>query len=62
MTIEVETEDVFNFTDGEEKTWFESEVLISNGTLLLHSNELGSTIGTVTKVSDVQYTSEFNET
>ena len=31
MTIEVEVEDTFNFTDEEEKIWFENEVLIGDG-------------------------------
>ena len=55
MTIEVEVEDTFNFTDDEEKMWFENEVLIGDGTLMLHSNEIGDTIGVVKKVSNVQY-------
>jgi hypothetical protein len=57
MTIEVEVEDTFNFTDEEEKMWFENEVLIGDGTLMLHSNEIGDTVGIVKKVSNVQYVS-----
>ncbi len=55
MTIEIELEDTFNFTGDEEKLWFENEVLIGDGTLMLHSNEIGDTIGVVKKVSNVQY-------
>jgi hypothetical protein len=55
MTIEVEIEDSFNSMDEEEKMWFENEVLIGDGTLMLHSNEIGDTIGIVKKVSNVQY-------
>lgn len=57
MTIEVEVEDTFNFTDEEEKMWFENEVLIGDGTLILHSNEIGDTVGIIKKVSNVQYVS-----
>ena len=57
MTIEVEVEDTFNFTDEEEKMWFENEVFIGDGTLMLHSNEIGDTVGIVKKVSNVQYVS-----
>ena len=57
MTIEVEVEDTFNFTDEEEKMWFENKVLIGDGTLMLHSNEIGDTLGIVKKVSNVQYVS-----
>ena len=57
MTIEVEVEDTFNFIDEEEKMWFENEVLIGDGTLILHSNEIGDTVGVVKKVSNVQYVS-----
>jgi hypothetical protein len=55
MTIEVEVEDTFNFTDEEEKMWFENEVLIGDGTLILHSNEIGDTVGIVKKVTNVKY-------
>ena len=41
----------------EEKMWFENEVLIGDGTLMLHSNEIGDTVGIVKKVSNVQYVS-----
>jgi len=57
MTIEVEVEDTFNFTHEEEKMWFENEVLVGDGTLMLHSNEIGDTVGVIKKVSKVQYIS-----
>ena len=57
MTIEVEVEDTFSFTDEEEKMWFENYVLIGDGTLILHSNEIGDTVGIVKKVSNVKYVS-----
>jgi len=56
MTIEVEVEDGFlNFSDEDEKIWFENEVLIGDGTLMLHSNEIGDTIGVIKKVSNIKY-------
>jgi hypothetical protein len=36
----------------------ENEILVGDGTLLLHSNEIGDTIGEVKKVSNVQWLSE----
>lgn len=55
ITIEVELEDGLNFMDEEEKIWFWNNVLTDNGTLILHSNEIGDSIGIVTKVSNVQW-------
>ena len=55
MTIEVEIENSFNFLDEEEKLWFENEVLVGDGTLMLHSNEIGDTVGVIKKVSNIQY-------
>ena len=42
----------------DEKLWMENEILVGDGTLLLHSNEIGDTIGEVKKVSNVQWLSE----
>lgn len=56
MTIEVEVEDAFNFTDEDEKLWFENDILIGDGNLILHSNEIGDAIGIIKKVSNVDYT------
>lgn len=56
ITIEVELDhDFLNFSDEEEKLWFENEVLIGDGTLLLHSNEIGDTVGIVKKISNIKY-------
>jgi hypothetical protein len=57
ITIEVELEEGFIFTDEEEKMWFENEVLVGDGNLILHSNEVGDMVGVVKKVSNVQYVS-----
>lgn len=56
MTIEVDLEDyVFDPTEDESVDWFEKEVLSGNGTLLLHSNEIGDTIGVINSVENIQY-------
>jgi len=55
MTIEVDIESSFNFKHDDERMWFENKVLIGNGTLILHSNEVGDTVGIVKKVSNVKY-------
>lgn len=55
LTIEVEVEDDFNLADEKEIIWFENEVLKSDGTLILHSNEIGDTVGVVNKISNVRY-------
>jgi hypothetical protein len=39
----------------DEKHWFENEVLVGNGTLILHSNEVGDEVGIVTSVKNIQY-------
>lgn len=55
MTIEIEVdEDVFGCTE-EERLWMENEVLIGNGTLILHSNEIGDEVGIVKSVKNIQY-------
>jgi hypothetical protein len=55
LTIEVEVEDVFSFNEEDEKLWFENEVLIGDGSLMLHSNEIGDCVGTIKKVKNLQY-------
>jgi len=57
LTIEVEL--LENFIDETEdgKLWLENEVLVGNGDLILHSNDIGDTVAIVKKVSNVQYVS-----
>lgn len=55
LTIEVEVEDTFLFNEEDEKLWFENEVLIGDGSLLLHSNEIGDSIGRIKKVTQLKY-------
>lgn len=52
MTIEVEVDNSFGESE-DEKLWLENEVLIGNRSLFLHSNEIGDTIGEVSKVSNI---------
>lgn len=52
LVIELEIEPGrVDFADGTQRTWFEDVILgaepDSSGCLLLHSNELGDTLGTV---------------
>lgn len=52
LSVELELEaGRVDFTDPEERAWFEQDILgadpESSGRLLLHSNELGDTVGTV---------------
>lgn len=53
MTIEVKLEKGMEFKDNEERIWAENEVLIGNGTLILHSNEIGDEVGVIKKVTNV---------
>lgn len=55
ITIEVELEQELDVVSEDGKLWFENEVLIGNGSLLLHSNEVGDTIGTVKSVKNIQW-------
>ena len=58
LTIEVKLDDEVYGNSEDEKLWMENEILVGDGTLLLHSNEIGDTIGEVKKVSNVQWLSE----
>lgn len=55
MTIEVQVEDTFGFDSEDEKMWFENEVLVGDGSLILHSNEIGDSVGIIKKVTNIQY-------
>ena len=58
LTIEVKLDDEVCGNSEDEKLWMENEILVGDGTLLLHSNEIGDTIGEVKKVSNVHWLSE----
>lgn len=55
LTIEVQLDDDVYDASEEEKLWMENEILIGDGSLILHSNEIGDTIGEVKKVSNVAW-------
>ena len=58
MTIEVEVEDdLFGLKNEEERMWLENELLIGDGSLILHSNEIGDSVGIIKKVTNLQYLS-----
>jgi len=55
LTIEVVLEDGFYNNTDEEKLWLENEILVGDGSLFLHSNEIGDTVGEIKKVTNVQW-------
>jgi len=55
LTIEVVLEDEFYDNTEEEKLWIENEILVGDGSLFLHSNEIGDTVGEIKKVTNVQW-------
>ena len=55
MIIDVKLEDGMKLKDDEERIWAENEVLIGDGSLILHSNEIGGEVGVVKRVTNVQW-------
>jgi hypothetical protein len=56
LTIEVNVSDYFLDIDSDEqKEWVENEILVGDGSLLLHSNEIGDTVGEVVSVTNIQW-------
>ena len=55
MTIEVQVEDGIYGNSEDEKLWMENEILVGDGNLLLHSNEIGDTIGEIKSVKNIQW-------
>lgn len=53
-TIEFVLEDTFGITD-EDRMYLENEVLVGDGNLILHSNDIGDTVGVVKSVKWIQY-------
>ena len=54
MTIEVFIDDSTSEFSEEEKSWMENDVLVSDGSMQLHS-AVADVIGTVHKVEDVNW-------
>lgn len=55
LTIEVDIYDDLIIDPDDEILWMENEILVGNGTLLLHSNEIGCPIGEIKNVSNIQW-------
>lgn len=56
MTIEIEVDNhIYNLKDEQERLWLENEIFVGDGNLIIHSNDIGDTVGWVSKVTDVQY-------
>ena len=55
LTLEIKLMD--DKLDEEEKLYYENEILIAN-TLEIHSNEIGDSLGTIKKVSNIQWKEE----
>jgi hypothetical protein len=59
MTIEVEIDDeAFGPYDNDNRFWMENEILVGDGSLVLHSNEIGDTVGDILRVSDIVWPSD----
>ena len=58
MTIDVAVnENIYGFSE-EEMLWLENEIFIGDGSLILHSNEIGDEIGPIKRVKNIQYIKE----
>lgn len=55
LTIVVDIEDNVYGDSEEEKLWMENELLIGDGSLILHSNEIGDTVGVIKSVKILKY-------
>ena len=53
MTVEFELDDNFFGDIEEDIMWLENKILVGDRNLLLHSNEIGDTLGEITKVSNI---------
>lgn len=54
--IEVELDSGYILhSDNEERMFFEDEVLVADGSLFLHSNTIGDTVGEVVKIKNLEY-------
>ena len=55
MTIIVEIDDNVYSNSEDELLWLENEILVGDGSLILHSNEIGDEVGIVKSVKNVKY-------
>ena len=54
VTIEFILDESFGLSE-DDLMWLENEVLVGDGNLILHSNDIGDTVGVIKKVGRVQY-------
>ena len=57
LTIEVELDEITFGGSEDEKLWLENEILIGNGDLILHSNDIGDSVGEIKKVTNIKWLS-----
>ena len=56
LTIEIDIDkSFFGDDEQEDKLFLENKILVGNGTLELHSDEVGDVVGFITKVSNIEY-------
>ena len=55
MTITVLLDDELYANDEDTRLWLENEILIGDGSLYLHSNEIGDEVGVVKSCGNIQY-------
>jgi hypothetical protein len=60
LTIEIKLDDDLYGCSDEEKLWMENEILVGDGNLILHSNEIGDVIGEIKKVTNVKWLNNNN--
>ena len=53
-TIEFELDDSFGITE-DDLMWLENEVLVGDGNLILHSNDVGDSVGVIKSIKNIQY-------
>jgi|JI9StandDraft_1071089.scaffolds.fasta_scaffold555142_1 hypothetical protein len=56
MTIVFELDDNVYGNTEDELLWLENEILVGNRTLILHSNEIGDSLGEITSVKNLKLT------
>lgn len=54
LIIEVDIDDSFGVGE-DDKLWLENEILVGDGNLILHSNEIGDSVGVIKSVKNIQY-------
>ncbi len=56
MTIKILVDDnLWDLTEPDTKDWLLNGILIGDGSLILHSNELGDEVGVATEVSSIEF-------